>query len=273
MLFNSEINKNEFKTTMGNIKTMLDNQSSFIHSKIDLWLNKIELSSYSLKIKEQKRKELIEAGFFIYCFNPNIEITDALCERPDISISMNNKNIGIELTDLVIRDDEKEKEGLLKKLFNQIENELKKESNEYNGIYHVGFINDISFDQKNQIRIKSEIINLIKEKIQVGNLVNRFRKSYHSDIHIYNSEGWCSGVLDRNTVAGTIKRKEEKISNYISDSFEEVWLLIIIGGARASADYSHLAEDLIKTPFKTGFGKIFILNFFKSELLELITSK
>ena len=269
MLSEAFINKDELKKFLEKSSEEMKNERSFILSKINTWMDKIEASLCSINKKEQKRKELIEFGKFISCFNKNVEITDALCESPDILFSLNDKNIGIELTDLVIRDMEKRKEGSLKKLFNQIENELKKESNEYNGIYQIGFIGDIAFSQKNQIKLKSDIKNLIKGEIQSGNLVKLLRKSYHTDIHIYHSKGWCSGALDRNTVESKIKRKEGKISNYISDRFEEIWLLLVIGGAQASDDYSSINEDVYISSYKTGFDRIFIFDFFRSKFIEL----
>lgn len=251
----------------------MNDEKTFIHSKIDFWLNKIEVELNSSNVISQKRKELIDLGKFIYCFNQDINVIDALCESPDFLISFGNKNIGIELTDLVIRDSEKQKEGLLKKLFTQIEIELRTESIDFNGIYRVDFIKDISLNQKNQNEIKSEILNLIRLNINSGELVKEIRKTYHTDISIYHSEASVVGSLDRITVENKITKKEAKISNYSQDRFKEIWLLLVIGGVQTSDDYSFIEEQVTNIPFKTNFDKVFILDFFKSNILELITSK
>ena len=103
----------ELKASIDKRMKEMNNEKSFIHSKIDFWLAKIEADLKSSNEISQKKKELIDLGKFIYCFNQDVSIIDALCESPDFLISQDNNNIGIELTDLVIRENEKEKEGLL----------------------------------------------------------------------------------------------------------------------------------------------------------------
>ncbi len=249
----------------------MNSEKSFIHSKIGYWLSKIETDLNSSNEISQKKKELIDLGKFILYFDQDVNIVDALCESPDFLISQDNKNIGIELTDLIIRENEKQKEGLLKKLFTQIEIELRTESGEYNGIYRVNFIDNISFNQRNQNEIKSEIINLIKGKINSGNLIKKIRKKFHTDIYFYHSEASVVGALDRITVENKIKKKENKLTTYSSERFKEIWLLLVIGGLQTSDDYSFIEEEVTNLPFKTNFDRIFILNFFKSNIFELKT--
>jgi len=249
----------------------MDDEKSFIHSKIDFWFSRLEAELNSSNEIRQKKKELIDLGKFISCFNKDINIINALCESPDFIISIDNKNIGIELTDLVIRDKEKQKEGLLKKLFSQIENELKSELPDLKGIYRVNLIDRITFTQNNQQEIKSEIKKIIQGEIISGNLVTEIRKTFHNDIHIYHSEASVVGSLDRTTLEEKIKKKEEKITNYSSDNFKEIWLLLVIGGVQTSDDYSFIESSILNSLFKTNFQKIFLMNFFKSEIFPLKT--
>lgn len=270
---------NFYKSNILDLKVSIENrieemksEKSLIHSKIEFWLDKIESDLKSLNEISQKKKELIDLGKFIYCFNHNINIIDALCESPDFLISENSDTIGIELTDIVIRSKEKEKEGVLKKIFNQIEIELRKESVDYNGIYRVDFIDKISFNKKNQSEIKLEIIKIIKEEINFGNHIKEIRKTYHTNIYIYHTEASVVGELDRKTVEKKIKKKENKLTRYSSERFKEIWLLLVIGGVKKSDDYSFVEEEIMNSPFETNFHRIFILNFFKSNIFELKTT-
>lgn len=140
-----QINRNDFITFLKTRTNEIKSEKEFINSKIDSWFKQIDNTLSSSNEKKQKRKELIDLGKFIHCFNKEIEIINALCESPDFLISLDQKQIGIELADVVIRQNEKQKEGILKKIFKNVENELVKESNKYNGIYKV------SFPEKQQI--------------------------------------------------------------------------------------------------------------------------
>jgi hypothetical protein len=266
----SELNLDQLKIVVDKRMKEIRNEKLFIHSKIDFWLNKIEAELISSNEIRQKKKELIDLGKFIYCFCQSIDINDALCESPDFLISYENRTIGIELTDLVIRDEEKKKEGMLKKLFNQIEIELRAEPFDYKGIYRVNFVDSSKFDLKTQTEIKSEIINLIKGKINLSDIV-KIEKTYHTDVSIYHSEASIVGSLSRITVENRIRKKEKKILTYASGNFKEIWLLLVIGGLQTSEDYSFIEKEVTNIPFSTRFDKIFVLNFFKSHVFELVT--
>jgi hypothetical protein len=262
----------DFKTFIKKSKIDIAKEKSFIHSKIDFWLEKLLMSLNSLHEITQKKKELIDLGKFIWCYNQNIEITDALCESPDFLISLSNRSIGIELTDLVLVEEEKEKEGLLKKLFKQVELELKNESHDYNGIYRIEFLKNISFNQINQNRIKSELLNLIRRQINSGTLI-RYRKTFHTEISIYHSEVSVVGSLRKIQVEKCIEKKNKKISEFSFERYKELWLLLVIGGVQTSEDYSYIEDEVISLEFKTTFDKIFLFDFFTSEIIELKTSK
>jgi hypothetical protein len=264
-------NREEFKEYLQTRKAEMQSERSFILSKIDDWLFNLESIYKSKSEIKQKRKEIIDFGKFIYCFNQDIKIVNAFCESPDILISLDEKLIGVELTDLVIRNNEKEKEGLLQKLFTQIEEELEAESDKYNGIYSVEFIDSIDLNSKNQKLIKKEIKEIIQGEISFGNLVTRIHKSFNTNIHLYDSEASVVGPLTRDIVEERILRKEKNLFRYSSKNYNEIWLLLVMGGVEASDNYSFIDENVTSTPFKTSYTKIFLLNFFDSEIIELQT--
>lgn len=249
----------------------IDSEKSFLHSILDVWLNKIDSSYSSSNRRRQKKTELIDLGKFICCFNTGISILEAFCESPDFLVSFNNHNIGIEHTSLIIRDDEKEREGILNKIFRQIEVELRKEPKDYKGLYNIRLVEDIAFSNENQLAIKAEITGLIKGTIDSPNLI-KIRRMPHTDIHISHSKASVVGSLGRAVIEEKIKKKEGKIAQYSSDRFNQIWLLLVISGAQTSDDYSYIEEDVFTLPFLTGFNRIFILNFFKCNVMELKTT-
>ncbi len=265
-------NKGDFKSFIKKQTEEINSEREFIRSKIDVWLERIRSELNSTNEIKQKTKELIDLGKFISCFDRKIEISDALCESPDFIVSIGNKKIGIELADIVIRQDEKQREGLLKKIFSQLEIELKKEPNKYNGIYRVDFVEKIKFDSNDQATIRTELLDLIKNSRDSGTIVKDVRKSPHTGVSIYHSKASIVGSLGRTVIDKTIKKKELKIPKYSSERFDEIWLLTVAGGAQASDDYSFIEDSVLRVPFDTSFNRIFLLNFFASEIFELLTN-
>ncbi|MDH4474575.1 MAG: hypothetical protein QE487_18370 [Fluviicola sp.] len=192
-----QINSDDLMAFLKTRTNEINSEKDFIHSKIDSWLAQVENGLCSSNEKKQKRKELIDLGKFILCFNKDIEIIDALCESPDFFISLNGKQIGIELADVVIRQNEKEKEGSLKKIFTHVETELQKEPSKYNGLYKISFTEKLLFNSKNQTQIKTELLDLIKNSKSSGTVISQIRRSPHSNVSIYHSEASVVGSLER----------------------------------------------------------------------------
>src|ERR1035437_2528995 len=116
------------KNIDGFLKEMIElkEMKKLVFEKIQFWLDEIEKLKLSRTNKKQKVKEIIDLGNFIQSYNKEIIIT-AIGESPDFFIQEGKTKIGIELSDLVIRNSEKEKEGILKQIFSDIETELEKE--------------------------------------------------------------------------------------------------------------------------------------------------
>lgn len=263
----------EFKSYIQTRLKGMDIENSFINSKISNWLSKAKSELNSSNQVKQKKKELIDLGKFIYCFNHDIIISEAICESPDFIISLNDKRIGLELSDLVISENEKQKEGFLKKIITRIEIELRELSDDFNGIYRINFRKGISLNSKVQQVIKSEIKSMITGEIAHGNFIESIRKIPHTNISIYHSEASIVGPLERSIVEANIKNKEANIFNYRSGQLDEIWLLLTIGGIQTSDDYAYVEEDIFNLPYQTNYDKVFLMNFFKSEVIALPTKR
>lgn len=259
-----------FKTSWAELKE----KRKSILEKIQFWLDEVKNSNLSPKDKKQKTKEIIDLGNFLQVYNKDIIIT-SLGESPDFLIQEGTQRIGIELTDLVIRPAEKEKEGILKKLFLEIESEFRDEENTYKGIYRISFRDENqTFKKAEKENIKIEIINSIKHPEFPKTYIKEIRKTPHSKIHLYKGEATSVGHLERETLLDKIEKKETNFERYILKStFDALWLLLIIGGVQKSDDYSFIDDKITKNSFITQFDKIFIFDFFRSEITELKTLK
>lgn len=239
-------------------------------NKIQPWLDSVKEGKFSKNEKKQKTKEIIDIGNFLYYLDPNIKIIDALTESPDCIARKDTSTIGIELKDLVILDDEKEKEGIFKSLFKEIESELGVDEEKYKGQYRVEFIKDsFSLKAKDRRQIKKEIISSIKgNNISLKYIEQIIQKPY-SKISVYKGETTIVGHLKRGTVEEKINIKDAKFDNYNSAKFDEIWLLLVIGGVEKSSDYSFFEESIISEPFNSNFDKIFIYDFYARKITKL----
>ena len=236
------------------------------------WLDKLEKSN-TIKDKNQKKKEIIDIGSFINSFDSRLVIEDPLDESPDVILSKNEKRIGVELMDLVVDLDEKEKEGIFKKLFSQIETELQNEKKLFNGLYEIEFIKDnLSLKRKAKDNIKKEIIALIKEKKIEQFYIKQIVKSPMSDISLYTSNDIVATNLKRETVLEKVKKKEILLANYSLKNIDETWLLLVISGVQNSSNYSFIEQDVIKKPYQSNFDRIFIFNLFEGQTIQLKTT-
>ena len=262
-------NPNLIELLLEQIKKLQEDRKVVL-SKINPWLGILEKSSYSKIEKKQKRKEIIDFGNFIHYFDSNIEIENALSESPDFIVKQNELNIGVELKDLVIRQNEKEKEGILKSLFEQIKSELKSEEKSLCGLYRIELIDEnLSLRKKYKEAFKKEIIALIKGQQIEQKYVKAIQKSPMSKISIYKGETTIVGNLERTVVEEKIKTKENKLKSYSNKNLDEIWLLLVIGGVEKSSDYSFFNSKILEKPFVSNFDRIFIYNFFHREINEL----
>jgi len=240
---------------------------------INPWLDKLEKTNKSSGQKKQNKKEIIDIANFINSFDSSLVIENTLDESPDVILSKNEKRIGVELMDLTVDQEEKEKEGIFKKLFSQIETELQNEKKLFNGLYEIEFIKDnLSLKRKVKNNIKKEIIALIKEKKIEQFYIKQIVKSPMSDISLYTSNDIVATNLKRETVLEKIKKKETLLANYSQKNIDETWLLLVVSGVQKSSNYSFIQQDVIKKPYQSNFDRIFIFNLFEGKTIQLKTT-
>lgn len=263
---------------MKDLKSFLKQKSKALKAEkkavlniIQPWYQQAEENSSSVIERKQKQKELIDLGCFIHAFDDSIQITNGLREKPDFEVEMNGKNIGIELRDIIRDHEAKRKEGTFDSFFKEIEKELLAASPNLKGIFRIKFTKDLmTFDRK----IKTELKPIITEAIlngrqPVSKYIDSIRKTPHTGIHLYTSEASMIGNLERRTIEGAVSEKSERLKEYETEHLDEVWLMLVLGGAKESSDYNFMEQAIFNSPFQTGFDRLFLFDFFRKEVFEL----
>ena len=252
------------------IKESLSDKDQILN-KIQPLLNSIKASTLSKIEKDQKHKETIDLGTFLFYLDKEIEIKEVFTESPDFIISSENKRIGIELKDLVIQKKEKEKESILKSIFLEVEEELKEDHHRYSGFYRIEFKGDnISLKRKDRANMKNEILSKIKGLPTKTNYVNKIvKRKDKSTIHVFKGESHIVGHLKRNIVEDNIESKNQKFKDYEKGNFDEIWLVLVLGGIEKSSDYAFIEESIRTKEFTSNFSRIFLYDFSSTEITEL----
>lgn len=238
---------------------------------IQPWYQIAEENSISENERKQKQKELIDLGCFIHAFNNSIQITNGLREKPDFEVKLNGKKIGVELRDIIRDDEARRKEGTFDSFFRDIANELSGMSKDLNGIYHVKFSKELTnFNLKVKAELKAVIIDaIVNNEPPAAHLIRSIRKTPHSEVYLYTSEASMIGNLKRETIEVAVYEKSERLKAYDTQCLDEVWLLMVLGGAKESANYNFMEQTIFDLPFETGFDRVFLFDFFRKEVFQL----
>ncbi len=265
-------NDKDFVEKIKNEMTRQNNDKAIIGNKINHYLEEIDISNLSKIEKKQKTKELIDLGKFLYILDNTIQIKEVFRESPDFVLEVNDHNIGIELMDLIIRNPEKEKEGILASLFKEIESELKLNTNENFGIYRVVFLKE-NFSLKKKVRenIKREFFDLVnnEQNIETKYIKKIVKIPSKTTIDVYRGLTTVVGHLDREVVERHIECKNDLLKSYQNENLSKFWLLLVINGVEKSSDYSFIHNEITDKEFETNFDRIFIFDFYSAEIFEL----
>ena len=173
---------------------------------------------------------------------------------------------------MIIDTKSKEKEGFFENICQLAEKELRKDKNLPNflaNIYIQPYFNGKINDKQNLI---NEICRLVKLQVQTGeipenDLIDSIITMNHSQISLCSNMGaWWQKEINEEIIIDAIKKKEEKIENYMKNLMAPQWLLIVIGGVGESS--YRMGDNFIMT-IETKFDKVFVLEDFYTNLFEI----
>ncbi len=226
---------------------------------------------FSEDLDPKKQAKLSHLAKFILSYDKTIRI-QRLHERPDFIIFYQNKNIGVEVRQLLTKSGESNR--YIQKLFDDAAKAYKQQFPEEN--VHVNFHLIEGFNYKKQD--KRVLINLIVNYIhgelnQISSLKPPFIETCdlrpYSDVSFtYNEGAYSPETLLDDVVTQAIEDKETKIEDYIAASgTEKQWLLLV--NKEAGSDSFDTEDFDGNLGIETKFEHIFLLKDFDMQFVEI----
>ncbi|CAH0253794.1 MULTISPECIES: hypothetical protein [unclassified Chryseobacterium] len=227
---------------------------------IEKYHRTIDESQLHDREKYRKKSEILLLNSFMHHF-PEVKFEDFTCESPDFIAKLNDKKIGIELTEVINHLEMKKVESTLNKIFRQAEILLEQEdTTKYRGVYFLEFHTNVRFDNLEQQ--EENIISIyksIKRNKAVG-CVKSVRKSFHRR-NVFITHEYNMNLFDElcsEKILELIEKKNEKFP-YYDTSVDECWLVIVSDMNSIASRYTFIQDKEHLNEVKSPFHKIFHL--------------
>lgn len=264
-MFFGHIKKSPMKKTFSD-EDLIKNLSLYYMNRhlkkkpMEKYHRKIDESLLHDREKYRKKSEILLLNSFMHHF-PDVKFEDLTCESPDFIAKLNDKKIGIELTEVINHLEMKKVESTLNKMFRQAEILLEQEDTaKYRGVYFLEFHPNIKFDNidEQEENIVS-IYKSIKRNKAVG-CVKGMRKSFHRR-NVFITHEYSMNLFDElcsEKILELIDKKNEKFP-YYDTSVDECWLVIVSDMNSIASRYTFIQDKEHLQEVKSPFHKIFHL--------------
>ncbi|QOR73527.1 hypothetical protein IMZ16_08385 [Cruoricaptor ignavus] len=245
---------------------LVKNLSLYYHNRhlkktrIRKYHEEIDGSALHEREKFKKKSEILLLNAFLHHF-PDVQFENLTCESPDFIAKVNDKKIGIELTEVINHLEIKKKESVLNKIFRKAELELENENvAEFRGIYFVELAEQKSAGVYCR---EAEIIADITKSIRLGRpcgAVKKLRKTphrrnvfitYEYDLNLFDG-------LSSEKIISLIEKKNKKYP-YYDRTVDECWLVIVSDMNSLASRYSFILNKEKLSKVQSPFHKIFHL--------------
>ncbi|KQT17045.1 hypothetical protein ASG31_11845 [Chryseobacterium sp. Leaf404] len=227
---------------------------------IEKYHRSIDASSLHDREKYKKKAEILLLNSFMHHF-PDMKFENLICESPDFIAKLNDKKIGIELTEVINHLEMKKVESSLNKIFRQAEILLEqKDTTRYRGVYFLEFNQHLKLDhQESQKEIIVDIYKSILKNKPLG-CVRNIRKSSHRR-NVFITHEYNLNLFDElcsEKILELIEKKNEKFP-YYDTSVDECWLVIVSDMNSLASRYTFIQNKENLDEVKSPFHKIFHL--------------
>ncbi|MEK6477345.1 hypothetical protein WJR50_07420 [Catalinimonas sp. 4WD22] len=243
-----------------------------LHNILAPWFSLVEASELSDSDKKKTNDELFILAKFICEFKEPLRIIEGVRECPDFIVSSERKKIGIELSQIILDFEDKQRRGKIENIFKRTEELLN--TNKYNaiygGIYEIEFTS-IKIKRKDSLKIVEEL-KLLFENHHPANLkfIKAVRKtSPHDLITISYGEPWIVGEFDQEILDKAIAKKENKLKYYEDKTIQEQWLLLFTSGIGKAGDFSFINDKTLSKNYNTSFHRIFLFDSMSGTIQKL----
>lgn len=264
-MFFGHIKKSPMKKTFSD-EDLIKNLSLYYMNRhlkkkpMEKYHRKIDESPLHDREKYRKKSEILLLNSFMHHF-PDVKFEDLTCESPDFIAKLNDKKIGIELTEVINHLEMKKVESTLNKMFRQAEILLEQEDTaKYRGVYFLEFYPNIRFD--NIEEQEENIISIYKsiKKNKALGCVKGMRKSFHRR-NVFITHEYSMNLFDElcsEKILDLIDKKNEKFP-YYDTSVDECWLVIVSDMNSIASRYTFIQDKEHLQEVKSPFHKIFHL--------------
>ena len=225
--------------------------------QIEDWIEAIESSSISAKKQEQHIAEVVDFWKFATTYDNHVSIL----EKGKILISENgfDEEVSITTSNLMLS----QRRNPFEIIISEIEEELLKFGTKYLGVYTIRFHNlKRNFQEEDLALVKEEILSAIKGDLIFYKYIAKLNKIESTELKIYKND---LGVLQCNTEdiqkqILTVKPNPEAAKN---------WLVLVLDSIDHNCDFFLFKADIKKAMFQSNYEKVFIFDFYKSEIVQL----
>jgi hypothetical protein len=241
--------------------------------------------------KDQKEQEKKDIELFFSLSDINYDIFDLECEKPDCDIKVNQRNIGIEITEFVRSKEYCSKVRSVNTTLDRIRRETKSEIKEFTDIsLTLNFSQHSTPPRRIRANDRLSITNFLVSHVKKQEIQTKLGKDlFHIEYKYSNDENefiesvrvssypgkqtldvtenkyFMTGVIPKVDIDDIIRDKESKIDFARND---ETWLLMVV----AETEYSSgiITPDVLEYQFDPClFDRIFLLERFSKNLHEL----
>ena len=222
-------------------------------SLIEEWISNIEKVVLPNAVKERRIQELISLWKFSSNLNEQIVIQDSL----KLYIPGQGE-VGTVVTDLDLSGNGYSNQ--INKILEEKEIQLLNENKI--GFYSINFNTlDGNFTTEKLQDFKNELDSCFN-----GNLISY---PYIKQLHKKNilqhqiQSGLKVKALQRTNILKAIAKKDN------SNNDQGKWLILVLDNHQSNCDSFFIQDDVLHLPFESNFEKIFLFDFFKTEIIEL----
>ena len=218
----------------------------------------------------KKQIEVCHIGKLLTTYFNEFSIKE-LRESPDFIISNGKVDIGIE-HQVLVETNSKQKEGFFENICRHLEKRIESTTELRNFMLNLYFNKNLKIQNHQKEEIISTLLEVIVEKVENNILIPNpyvydafFMK--HNRISINANFGaFVQRHLNKKSILEAIKKKENLIDKYKSNTIDNQWLVIVIGQINES---SYEARTDIELDYQSKFNRVFVYEDFNNKLFEL----
>jgi hypothetical protein len=260
---NFEINKDDLIKLIENSKKEKAGLGKIIYPIIE---------KYDLQKKEIL--EVCQIGKFVYKIDAEIRITEKpQPPSPDFIISYNNKQIGLEHTQILTED--ASRYFKIKNLLEYSEQRFESKYPNINVHATISILNDKLDYKQNE---KAELAEKIADCVQLTRMESHFvfpeyitgiKTTRHSQVSFsYKEKHWQAEYLTKDRLKEEIIKKETKIFGYKKSEFKltEYWLTLLIGSL---SSVSYQLNEMENYEMESKFDRVYLMADFDAKIIRV----